>query len=91
MRKEDGGKAGCRRGSTWVNRKVPQPLRVYKARGGFERPNDDLFYFFLQNAAISYLLIIPKCRECQEPATAAIFTVLTHSQRWPTDGTPERD
>lgn len=48
------------------------------------------FCFFGQNAAISYLLIIPKCRECQEPVTAAIFTVLMHSQCWPTDGTPER-
>lgn len=45
---------------------------------------------FGQKGGISYLLIITKCRECQEPVTAAIFAVLRHSQRWPSDGTPER-
>lgn len=43
---------------------------------------------FGQKGGISYLLIITKCRECQEAVTAAIFTVLMHSQHWPGDRTP---
>lgn len=37
-----------------------------------------MIFIFGQNAAVSSLLIIPKCGECQEPVKAAIFPVLAH-------------
>lgn len=45
---------------------------------------------FGQGRSISNVLIIPKWRDCQEPVTVAIFTVLMRSRYWHCDGTPVR-
>ncbi len=78
-------KVRCRLGKRWV----AQDIHSWGLQQLAMELSGEMMIFG-QGGSISNVLIIPRWRECQEPVTVAIFTLLMRSQLWPCDGTPVR-